>query len=218
MTASIRQFRMILLLLWLFPAGPLAAQTTSAMFGPANYSAVLVIHTGTGTMRMAVAKRGMEWRQSMPMSHGAYELMLFDEKKIFVVMPQAHMCMSHVFPSAPPAGVLAEAEKHHAKVTDLGPATVQVGGKTYACEHRRVDYTDKSGQRYLMDVYTANALENFPVKMTMAARGKTTTVEYEDIRLSPPPAAPLFIPPAHCIATPSTMTLHGEKTIRVPHR
>ena len=190
-------------------AGLLAAQGTGQMFGPANYSAVMVIHLKDGaTQSMDIAKQGTKWSSQIQMpGHGSmHQIILFDQKIMYMVMPQ--MCMSRPLPSLPPAGVLDEAYRNHAQITDLGPATVAVGGKSYACEQRKVVYTDKTGTGWVMYVFTANDLQNFPVKMIMTSHDSTTTVTYEQISLTPP-ADSLFVPPAHCGAMPAMPGMPG---------
>lgn len=190
-------------------AGVLTAQGTGQMFGPANYSAVMVIHLkGGATQSMDIAKQGTKWSSQIEMpGHGSmHQIILFDQKMMYMVMPQ--MCMSRPMPDLPPAGVLDEAYRNHAQITDLGPATVSVGGKSYACEQRKVVYTDNTGAGYVIYVFTANDLQNFPVKMIMTSHGSTTTVTYEQISLTPP-AATLFVPPANCNSMPAIPGMPG---------
>ncbi len=179
----------------------LAAAQQPALLGPASYSAVMVIHLrGGATQQMAVAKRGRMWRSTitLPGRGSMVQLINFKTGMAYMIMPQ--MCMQHVLPNLPPAGVLAQAERDHAQITDLGPTVVQVGGHRYAVEHRRVE-DQRAGKHYVVDAYTANALQNFPVKTVLRQNGKSTTVSYRHIRLTAPPAA-LFAPPAHCGAMP----------------
>ncbi|HUX68163.1 MAG TPA: hypothetical protein VMV31_11810 [Terriglobales bacterium] len=182
---------------------PLAAQGSSP-FGPTDYSATMVIQLPTGgRQRMEIAKRGMAWRTTLAMGGrggSMYTLMLLDKKVMYMVMPQG-MCMQRGLGDLPPGAMLDEAAKQHAQVTDVGPETVTIAGKSYATEHRRVQATDAQGQSRVMEVWTANDLQNFPVKEVMAGKGGTTTVEYEDIDLTAPAAA-LFAPPAHCGGMP----------------
>ncbi len=191
-----------LLAAFLLLGGVLAAQGKGPVLGPSNYSATMVIHLkGGATQRMAIAKRGSKWSSTvaMPGNRSMHQIVLFDTKMMYMMMPG--MCMAHPLTSLPPAGVLEEAYQHHATITDLGPAKVEVGEKSYVCEQRRVVYTAKSGERYDMRVFTANDLQNFPVKIIMTNHGRTTTVTYENIRLSPPAAAE-FAPPVNCRAMP----------------
>lgn len=194
---------------FLFLAGLLAAQGTGQMFGPSSYSAVMVIHLKDGaTQSMNIAKQGTKWSSQiqMPGQGSMHQIILFDQKIMYMIMPQ--MCMSRPLPNLPPAGILDEANQNHAQITDLGPATVAVGGKSFACEQRKVVYTDKTGVAYVMNVFTANDLQNFPVKMIMTSRGSTTTVTYEQIDLGAP-AATLFEPPANCRAMPAIPGMPG---------
>ncbi len=182
-------------------AGGLAAQTPATPFGPADYSAVMVIHLkGGATQRMAIAKRGAMWRSQIAIpGHTMTELINLNTRTAYMMLPQ--MCMKHALPNLPPGGMLAQAQQNHAKTVDLGPATVTTGdGKTYACEHSRVTYSQQ-GKKQTIDVYAAKSLHNFPVKLTTVQNGRTVTVTYEHIHLTPP-AASLFVPPAHCSGMP----------------
>ncbi len=181
----------------------MAAAAQMPQFGPQDYSAVMVIHLkGGATQRMAVAKRGMMWRSKLAIpghSGGMIQLINLTTRTMYMIMPQ--MCMKHALPNLPPGGALAQAQEHHPKVADLGPATVTTGdGKTYACEHSRVTYNIQ-GKIHTIEVYAAKDLKNFPVKLTMQQNGHKVTVTYEDIKLTPP-AASLFAPPAHCGGMP----------------
>ncbi len=207
LAAAIRMIWMIPLLALM--AGRLSAQDTVQMFGPANYSAVMVIHLKDGaTQSMDIAKQGTKWSSQVQMpGHGSmHQIILFDKKIMYMVMPQ--MCMSRPLPDLPPAGMLDEAYRNHAQITDMGPATVVVGEKSYACEQRKVVYADKTGAEYVMYVFTANDLQNFPVKMVMTSHGSTTTVTYEQISLTPP-AATLFVPPENCRSMPTIPGMPG---------
>ncbi len=179
----------------------LAAAQQPALLGPANYSAVMVIHLrGGATQHMAVAKRGRMWRSTIAMPGRGSMVQLINLKTGMAYMIMPPMCMQRALPSLPPAGVLAQAQRDHARITDLGPAVVRVGDRSYAVEHRRVD-DQHAGKGYVVDAYTANALQNFPVKTVMQQNGRSTTVSYRHIRLAVP-AASLFVPPAHCSAMP----------------
>ncbi len=174
---------------------PLRAQQGSIL-GPQDYSAVMVIHTGGKTIRQNVAKRGLKYRQIMqiPGRPPMTTLMMLDTHKMYMIMsPQ--MCMESPLGQMPPLAQLQQEAKKQGHVKDLGPATITVGGHSYATEHLRMTYTTKKGQTFTSDVWTANALHHFPVQIE-TPDGKTR-ITYQNIKLSSPSAA-LFIPPANC--------------------
>jgi outer membrane lipoprotein-sorting protein len=177
---------------------PFACAQQSNAYGPQNYSAVMVIHNGKKIQQMFMDKRGMKLRTSMQTSKGKTaftQIVLLDQRTAYMVLPQ--MCMQSELKDLPPVGVLEEAQQAHTKITDLGPETITVGGKSYACEHRRVLYTDAQGKQYVSDVWNAKDLQDFPVQIVSVSNGKTSRITFEDIKLTAPDES-LFVPPANC--------------------
>ena len=140
----------------------------------------------------------MKLRTSMQTSRGKTaftQIVLLDQHMAYMVLPQ--MCMQSELKDLPPVGVLEEAQRANTKITDLGPETITVGDKSYACEHRRVVYTDPQGTQYVCDVWNAKDLQEFPVQIVSVSNGKTSRITFAGIQLTAPDES-LFVPPTNC--------------------
>jgi len=194
--------------------GPHLLATSSPLW-PQDYSATTVTTVEGGhTLSAKIYKRGLKMRmepQTPGRSAGMYQILLLDQHKVYMVMPQAHMCMEQDMPALTQAQLLAAAQTGKGVVvTDVGAQTITVAGKSYACEHKRVASTTTNGTRYVVDVWLASALHEFPVQEVMQAQGKTVRIQYENVSLAAP-AASLFVPPTNCHGMPGLGGMLGRR-------
>ncbi len=176
---------------------------------PTAYTATMVMRSST-TSREVVQKiyrNGDELRTQLEMNgkpSASYSVVLMDRHQAYMVMPQAHMCMSiPLSPQLSSAALMQEGESM-SSVADAGAGTAQ----GHLCDIKQVVYHPKQGMPSSARIWLAKDLRNFPVKEVITGpHGETTTITYKDIQLSAPDAS-LFAKPSNCRAMPSFGGMH----------
>lgn len=185
----------------------LAATAPAQSMHLPSFSATVVSRNGGHTMRSKFYQRGLKQRTDPQMkgrAAGSYSLMFLDTHKSYTVMPAAHMCLEMQLPQTTAAQIatMAAQAKKDTQVTDLGPATITVAGKSYATEHKKIIYKQANGQHFTIEEWALRHPANIPVKLvTHMPGGQTSTTTYENINTSAPSAS-LFQAPAHCRKMP----------------
>lgn len=179
------------------------AQEQSA-FARQDFSATSVVSAPGGRqMSSKIYASGSKFRTDMP-GGNMHTILLLDEHKIYMVMPQMCMEMSQTMPN--PFGYKGKVERER-----LGTATVD--GHPTIIERITVTPAD-GGKPTVMKAWEATDLKDFPVRVEIPTAKGQETVEYKDIVLATPPAS-LFAVPNNCRAMPMGGGIpempHGER-------
>ncbi len=188
------------LLLWAFPLG---AQSPFPHI-PTAYTATMVLRNSKSqaTVVQKICRNGDQFRIQMLMNgkpSPSYNIILMDQHQAYMVIPQAHMCMS--IPLSPQLNMatLMRVGESSSSVTDVGTGIAE----GHPCDIKQVIYHPKQGMPSSAKIWLAKDLQNFPVKQVVAGpHGETTTIVYKDIQLVAPDPT-LFAKPANCRAMPN---------------
>jgi len=171
-------------------AGRARAQEQSA-FPRRDFSATSVVSMPGGRqMSTKIYVSGNKFRTDMP-SGNMHTILLLDEQKIYMVMPQ--MCMEMPQRAPNPFGFKGKVERER-----LGTATVD-GHPTII---ERITVTPAGGGKpTVMKAWEATDLKDFPVRVEIPTAKGAETIEYKDVVLATP-AASLFAVPTNCREMP----------------